>query len=194
MKRIDFRKILSAALLTGGVLMAAGAGADAPGRGYGPGYGMGPGMMGGYCAGGDCGTLPGMMGGYGMGPGMMGGYGMGPGMMGGYGMGPGMMGGYGMGPGMMGGYGFDRNLSAEQQRQILKIQNDLRRQHWALMGKMMDEQASMEALYYADKRDDAALSKHYRNLSELRQQMFELSLTARRQIEAVLAETPPAAK
>ena len=151
-----------------------------PGGGYGYGYGMGPGMMG-----------PGWGGGYGMGPGMMG-PGYGPGY--GYGMGPGMMGSfgpdYGMGSGTMFGYGTrsDLNLSAEQRSKIAKIQNDVRRKHWEIMGKMQDEQALMNEQYYSDQRDDAALSKSYRKMSELRQQMFDLSLSAQKQIDAVLTK------
>lgn len=118
-------------------------------------------------------------------------YGMGAGMMGGM-MGPGMMGGggYGMGAGMMGGYGAgaDLNLAAEQRSKIAKIQGDARRKQWDLMGKMQDEQSQMNEQYYSDKRDDAALSKTYRKLSDLRQQMFDLSLSSQKQIDAVLTQ------
>ena len=150
-----------------------------PGGGYGYGYGMGPGMMG-------PGYGPGY--GYGMGPGMMGSYGPG------YGMGPGMMGGfgpdYGMGSGTMGGYAkrSDLNLSPEQRSKIAKIQNDVRRKHWEIMGKMQDEQAQMNEQYESDQRDDAALSKSYRKMSELRQQMFDLSLSGQKQIDTVLTK------
>jgi len=111
-------------------------------------------------------------------------YGMGPGMMGGQGSG------YGMGPNMMDGYvsRADLNLTAEQRSKIAKIQNDVRRKHWDLMGKMQDEQAQMNEQYNSDQRDDAPLSKSYRDMSELRQQMFDLSLSARRQIDAVLTQ------
>ena len=160
---------------------------------------------------GDQGTQPGP--GYGTGPGGGYGYGMGPGMMGGLGRrlwngagddgpgmavrlrdGPGMMGSfgpdYGMGSGTMFGYGTrsDLNLSAEQRSKIAKIQNDVRRKHWEIMGKMQDEQALMNEQYYSDQRDDAALSKSYRKMSELRQQMFDLSLSAQKQIDAVLTK------
>ncbi len=119
-----------------------------------------------------------------------GGYGMGPGMMGGYGQGQG----YGMGPGMMGNYGpgYDRgadlNLTADQRGKITKIQGDARRKQWDLMGKMEDEQSQMNEHYYSDNRDDAALSKSYRKMSDLRQQIFELSLSTRKQIDAVLTK------
>ena len=42
------------------------------------------------------------------------------------------------------------------------------------MGKMQDERSQMNEQYNADPRDDAALSKSYRKMSELRQQMFDL--------------------
>jgi Spy/CpxP family protein refolding chaperone len=176
MKRTNLRKTLSAAALIGATVIATSALADPPQGTYGPGYGMGPGMMGGYGPG------------YSMGPGMMGGngsgYGMGPGQMGGYGPD------YGMGSGTFGGYGTrsDLNLTAEQRSKIAKIQGDVRRKHWELMGQMQDEQSQMYEQYALEPRDDAALSKSYRKMSDLRNQMFDLSLGAQKQIDAVLTK------
>ena len=166
MKRINFRKTLGAVVLVGGTIMAASAMADQPQAAYGHGYGM--------------------MGGRGQGQG----YNMGPGMMGGYGQGYGQNQGYGMGPGMMGDYGpqSNLNLSAEQRGKIAKIQENARRKQWELMGKMEDEQAHMNDQYYSDDRDDDAVSKNYRKMSELRQQMFDLSLSTRKQTDAVLTK------
>jgi Spy/CpxP family protein refolding chaperone len=149
---------LGVGILVGGTVVAAGANANPPQGNFGPDYGMGPGMMGGY--------------------------GMGPGMMGGQGSG------YGMSPDMKDGYASraDLNLTAEQRSKIAKIRNDVRRKHWDLMGKMQDEQAQMNEQYNSDQRDDAPLSKSYRDISELRQQMLDLSLSARRQIDAVLTQ------
>lgn len=180
MNRMNLRRTLSAAALLGGTIVAAGALADPTQGGYGSGYGMGRGMMGGYGQGSGYGMGPGMMGGYGQGSG----HGMGSGMMGGYGQGSG----YGMGSGMSGGYGpgADLNLSAEQRGKIAKIQNEVRRKHWDLMGKMHDEQALMDEQYSSGNRDDDGLSKSYRKMSEFRHQMFDLSLSARKQIDAVL--------
>ena len=95
-----------------------------------------------------------------------------------------------MGPGMMGGYGpgSNLNLSAEQRSKIGKIQDDARRKQWELMGKMQDEQAQMNEQYYSDNRDDAALSKNYRRMSDLRHQMFDLSLSTQKQTDAVLTK------
>lgn len=160
MKRTNLRTTLSAVVLIGATIMGTNALAEPPQGGCG--QGMGPGMMGGYGQG------------HGMGPGMMGGYGQG------HGMGPGMMGGYGTGP--------DLNLTIDQRGKIAKIQGDVRHKHWALMGKMQDEQAQMYEQYNSDSRDDAAVSKSYRNMSELRQQMFDLSLSAQKQIDGVLTK------
>jgi Spy/CpxP family protein refolding chaperone len=170
MKCMNLRKTLGAAVLIGGTMVGASALADPPQDAYGRGYGMGGYGMGGYG-----------MGGYGMGGYGMGGYGMG-----GYGMGP--DGGYGMGSGTMGGYGSraDLHLTSEQRSKIAKIQDDVRRKHWDLMGKMQDERSQMNEQFNADPRDDAALSKSYRKMSELRQQMFDLSLAAQKQMDTVL--------
>ena len=167
MNRMNFRRTLSAAIMLGGAIAGGSALADPPQDAYGHGYGMGGGMMGGYGMGGD---------------GIMGGYGMGPGMMDGQGRG------YGMGSGMMGGYGSraDLHLTSEQRSKIAKIQDDVRRKHWDLMGKMQDERSQMNEQYNADPRDDAALSKSYQKMSDLRQQMFDSSLAAQKQMDAVL--------
>jgi len=174
MNRTNLRKTLAALIIAGAATVTNQASADPEQSNAFPGYGM----MGG----------PGMMHGYGMGPRMMGGYGMGPGMMGGYGMGPGMMHGYGMGPCMMGSNGAftGTNLNTDQQRKINAIQDDLRHKHWALMGKVLDEQAKMNELYYAVPRDDTQISKSYKTISDLRQEMFESSLKAQKQIDAVI--------
>lgn len=190
---MNTRKHLVAAFITGALALGSvGALAQPSPGGYGPGYG--PGMMHGY--GGDYGPMHGY-GGWGMGPGMMygygPGYGMGPGMMYGYGMGPGMMygygpGGWGMGPGMMYGYGgyppgYGPNLSDEQRQQIAKIQQDLQRKQWDLMSKMRDAYA---AGYNA--QDDKTAKQTYKNIAELREQMFDNMLAARKQIDGVLAQ------
>ncbi|MBD3812650.1 MAG: periplasmic heavy metal sensor [Betaproteobacteria bacterium] len=132
-------------------------------------YGYGPGMMGGY-------------GGYGMGPGMMGGYG-------GYGMGPGMMGGYGMGPGMMGGYGGGNfGFTEAQQAKVGKIMDETRKANWGIMGAMMDQQAKLRDLYTAPKRDEAAIAEEYKNIGQLRQQMFDNMVNAQKRMDEVLTK------
>ena len=131
-------------------------------NGYG-GYGMGPGMMGGYG------------GGYGMGSGMMGGYG-------GYGMGPGMMGGYGMGPLSA------LNLTEDQHSKINKIFDDERKQHWAVMGKMMDEQNKLRDLYEQTEPDPKKVGAAYGAIAKLRQQMLETHIQANNEMQKVLTK------
>ncbi len=175
--------VLAAALVLGsGALYAQQA---KPGPGPGPGPGMGPGMMGGgpgYGPGGP---------GYGMGPGMMGGEpGYGPGGQGyGPGYGPGMMGG-----GMMGGMGpglgralWSLDLNDTQRKEVLKVQDELRKKNWELAGKMQDEMAKLRDAYWgSDKRDRAAISAATKQLGALRQQRVENSLDAAERIEKVL--------
>jgi Spy/CpxP family protein refolding chaperone len=134
---------------------------------------------------------------YGMGPGMMGGYGMGPGMMGGYGMGPGMMGGYGrggygMGPGMMwGSEGGDAlaglDLSADQRKQIAAIQEETAKSRWQLMGAMHGQGYHMYGGFGPGPLDEAAARKAFDAMQATQKSMFELSLGARKRIDAVLA-------
>ena len=129
--------------------------------------------------------------------------GMGPGMMGeyGYGRGGGMMGrGYGMGPGMMGS-GFDcgmghsfagaaalssLDLSDAQRKQVLSIQDQVRKSNWDLMGKMQDEMAKQRDLFADGKRDRAAITAVNKRMFELRQQMLGNSFDAAEKVETIL--------
>jgi len=104
-------------------------------------------------------------------------------MMGmGSGAGP-MMGGYqGMGPvGLL-------DLNDEQRAKVNKIHDDLRRQHWETLGKIMDEQAKLRDLYGADKRDTQAILKVHEQIDQLRRKMTEAHLKAENQMEAVLTK------
>ncbi|GAA4412242.1 Spy/CpxP family protein refolding chaperone [Quisquiliibacterium transsilvanicum] len=168
--------------------LALGAGIGCAHTGAGP---MGPGMMDG------CGPGHGMMGGHGpgqgMGPGMMGGSGpgsgMGPGMMGG--SGPGM----GMGPGIMGGdvagSGAGRGLGAldlneSQRTEIAKIQDENRRRHRELMGRMRDEMSRMRDAFSGGTRDRAAIAAALDRMHELRKQRVEQALDGAERIEKLL--------
>ena len=126
---------------------------------------------------------------YAYGAGMMGGYGGGPGMMGGYGGGPGMMGGYDGGPGM-GGFvlapGSPVDLTEEQRQRIKQISDAERKQHWAVMGKMMDEQNKLRDLLEQPTPDPKAVGAAYGSISQLHQQMLESHLQARNEIHGIL--------
>lgn len=98
---------------------------------------------------------------------------MGPGM----GAGGGMMGpGMGAGSDMMGGqFGFGPiealNLSPDQQRKINSIRDDLRKQHWSLLGQIQDQQAVLRDLYAADQIDQKKVSEAYNKIGSLQAQM-----------------------
>ncbi len=177
-KTFNLRKMVIAAAATAGLLIAAPVFAASE---TGPGSGMGPGMMGGSEQ--ECDMGPGMMGGHGRGkgPGTMGGYGHG------YGMGPGMMGGM-MGPGMMGYAGPPGlNLTSEQRAQASKIDDASRKKTWGIMGGMLDASSKLRELLSASTRDRAAISAAYKQVAELRQQMFELGLDAKDEFERILS-------
>ncbi len=158
MKRNTIRNTLVAALLAGTTSV----GTIALAQGYGSGWGM----MRGYGPGN-----------YAMGPWMMGGYGEGY-----YGMGPGMMWGYGAR------YGSAVNLSDEQRTKIDKIENDARTKQWDLMGKMHEEQSRLFTASNANKPDETAISKGYKKIADLRQQMYDTSRAAQKQVDTVLTK------
>jgi len=123
-----------------------------------------------------------MMGG---GMGMMGGSGMGGGM--------GMMGGQGMcgSMGMMhGGMGPLRmlNLTAEQRTKINAIHDGLRKEHWAIMGKIMDEQAKLRDLFEAEKPDTKKIGPVFDTIFSLRKQMILTSIDAKNSVREVLTK------
>lgn len=121
-----------------------------------------------------------MMGGQGpgahMGCGMMGpgiGFGMGFGMMG---MSQ-MMGGMGIPGMMMGGYGM-LDLSDKQIAQFNDIQTKLQKEHWQLMGKMLDGQAKVREAWSVDRPDPKIVGAAYAELSQLQRQALEARVEA----------------
>ena len=168
MKFLKWTVSLAAAVLAASTALAQQSG---PPAGPAPGPGMGPGMM--------------------QGPGGGGGMGPGRGMGAGGGMAPGP-GGMGPGGGMMGpGGGLGRlaqlDLSDSQRSQVFKIQDELRRKNWELLGKTQDEQAKLRDAYYASgTRDRAAIVAAYKRIGDLRVQRIENTLDAAEKIEAVL--------
>lgn len=131
------------------------------------------------------------------GPGMMGGYGMGmgPGMMGGcgmsMGMSPGTMGGYGtgMGAGMMGGTAggaWMPDLNESQRTELTKIQDESRKRHWELMGRMQDEMAKMRDAMWGGKRDRTAIVAALDRMHEIRKQGVAQMLDTTDRVEGLL--------
>lgn len=120
---------------------------------------------------------------WGMGPGMMGGYGPG------YGMGPGMTGGpgFGMGPGIFASLGA-LNLSESQLEQVDKIHDKLREKQRRLMSQMWQEQARLDELYDADRRDPAAIGKAHERISRLQREALEARIEAENKVMDLLTK------
>jgi len=115
-------------------------------------------------------------------------YGMGSRMMGGQGSN-----GYGMGPEMMwGGYGGDAysdlDLSADQRKQINKIQDEVSKAHWQQMNAMQQQGNHMYGGFGPGALDEAAARKAFDSMNGRQKAMFELSLSARKRIDAVLTK------
>jgi Spy/CpxP family protein refolding chaperone len=97
---------------------------------------------------------------------------------------PGMM---GMGGMMRGLYALD--LNDTQRQQILKIEDELRRKNWDLLGKTHDEQAKLRDAYWGDgKRDRTAIIAAYKRIGELRVQRIENALDTAEKIDGVLTQ------
>jgi Spy/CpxP family protein refolding chaperone len=131
---------------------------------------------------------------------MMGGMGMRQGMGGmgmsrhdNRGMGHGMMD-HGAGMGMMGGMHHPMamhhlnalKLSDEQRAKVNKLNDELRKKHWAGMGAIMDESAKLRDLYAAEKRDPAAIGQIYQRIFEQKRQMIESSIDTQNHIDEIL--------
>lgn len=168
MQRMSLGKALGAAVLIGGAIAPANAQADPARRDTDLGSGMSAATMSGYGSGNS--THAGMMSGYRNG--------MGPGSQVDDAAGRGTTRSYGLDPGL--------GLSLAQRDGIFAIHDALGRKHWALAGRIREEQSRMDEQFTSNAPDNAALSSRYRNMSALRQQMFDLSLDARKQIDAIL--------
>ncbi len=108
-----------------------------------------------------------------------------PMMGGGCGMGMGGM----QGMGMMGPGAFDRlDLTAEQRTKINKIRDDMRKQHWALMGKIMEEQAKLRDLYDEDLLEAKKITAVSDAIHAYRKQMIESRIDAFNRMRDVLTK------
>jgi Spy/CpxP family protein refolding chaperone len=99
------------------------------------------------------------------------------------------MSGYGMGPGMMG-YGplGNLDLSDEQRTKINKIFDTERKQHWTIMGQMMEEQNKLRDLYAAEEPDPKKVGAEYGAIAKLRQQMIETHVQADNEMKEALTK------
>lgn len=121
------------------------------------------------------------------------GYGYGQGMMGPGMMGPGMMGPGMMGPGSPatmgpGAYSWIPDLSDAQRKQIAKIQDDWRTQQTDLALKLNEEQARLQSLWYADRRDPAQLREQNRKVYDLQREIADAMRDAHLKMDGVLTK------
>jgi Spy/CpxP family protein refolding chaperone len=101
--------------------------------------------------------------------------------------GPGMMGGYGDGCGLdHAGWDPGLKLSHDQQTRINAIVDQSHKARWLLMGKMLDEQATLRDLYASPKRDQAAIDASYATMRDLHRQMYDASTDEHKRIDALL--------
>jgi len=93
-----------------------------------------------------------------------------------------------MGPGMMGGALWSLDLSDAQRSQVNKIQDEVRRKNWDVLGKMQDEMAKLRDAYASGKSERAAILGAYKRIGDLRLQRIENTLDASEKLEGVLTK------
>ncbi|MDH3673360.1 MAG: Spy/CpxP family protein refolding chaperone [Gammaproteobacteria bacterium] len=79
-------------------------------------------------------------------------------------------------------------LSDAQRKDVNGIHDGLRKQHWQLMGQMMDEQATLRDLYDTEILDPTAIGEAYARIFDLKRQMIETAIDARNRKHALLTE------
>ena len=79
-------------------------------------------------------------------------------------------------------------MSDEQEQQIDDIQHKLRKEHWALMGQMIDVEAELRKAHAADRPDPKAIGAVYGKMFDIKRQMIEAVLEARNNAKDVLTE------
>lgn len=78
------------------------------------------------------------------------------------------------------------DINQEQRSKINKIQHDLRKQQWALQGKILDEQAKLSDLHSAERPDARKIGAVYGTLFDIRRQMIEAKIEAMNRAKDVL--------
>jgi len=78
------------------------------------------------------------------------------------------------------------DLNDEQRSKINKLSDELRRNHWAAMGLIMDESAKLRDLYGAEKRAPSAIGKVYQNIFDSKRRMIEAMIDNQNRVEELL--------
>ena len=63
------------------------------------------------------------------------------------------------------------NLSKDQQKQIDKLHDDMRKKHWSIMGEIMNLETKLRDEYQADKPSTKAVGEIYDEISSLQKQI-----------------------
>ena len=80
------------------------------------------------------------------------------------------------------------NLSTDQRSKINKLHDSERKQHWAIMGKMIDVESRQRDLYAQSTSDPKQVGAVYADMSKLRQQMIETHVQANNDMQKVLTK------
>ncbi len=80
------------------------------------------------------------------------------------------------------------DLSDEQRTTIHKIQDELRKAHWRVMGKVMDESSKLRDLYSEEEWDQKRIGAVYGTIFDLRRQLIEARIDAHNRIVAALTK------
>jgi Spy/CpxP family protein refolding chaperone len=94
-------------------------------------------------------------------------------------------------PGMGGGPGGPAatfGLSEEQAGEMRRLSEELRKEHWDLMGRMMDKRAELQELYAEDRPDPEAVGEAYEEMAKLRREMIEGRIELQNRMFDLLSE------
>ncbi|MHB8453506.1 MAG: Spy/CpxP family protein refolding chaperone [Acidiferrobacterales bacterium] len=80
------------------------------------------------------------------------------------------------------------NLTDQQRKTINGVFDAERKQHWVVMGKMLDEQEKLRDLFAQDEPDPKKVGAVYGQIAILRQQMIEAHVQAENQMQNVLTK------
>ena len=71
------------------------------------------------------------------------------------------------------------DLTDEQENKISEIQHRLHKQHWSIMGQMIDVKEELRKAHSEDRPDPKAVGMVYSRMFDLKRQMIEASIEAK---------------
>ena len=83
-------------------------------------------------------------------------------------------------------------LTEEQEIKIDDIQHQLHKQHWAIMGQMIDVRAELRKVHAGDPPDAKAVGAVYGKMFDLKRQMIETTIEAKNNAMGVLTDAQAA--